>query len=497
MGYNISLRAHRAFALPTVLIASVVLLTVLSVSVSATTAVRNTLKDQYYAQLAQVAGEAGVQFAEACLQANNNVMTWSSEAPLTPATDCFGVNRSGITCPLSDQCWVSINGNIRSSFRVTEPEYDIYGRPSIIPQTGYVELWRTTTQTPWRVYNQPQAIPAVAPDLCSGAAASNLGWNNAVVTSSTGTFVSQSTAKPIDVTNGNRLPGPVYLRKDFSVPTSRQYVIQSMTSDRAQVYLDGSLVQDLQTANSIATYSPTLSAGCHSVQVVLNNQGLVPNPANFLFSVRDFGGTQDIVISDGSWRVASGDSKGFSEVGYYQSTAWENARSLTSYGGAPFGAPSQWTTITGDTSASWISSMAGVTSISGSTYYYQIGHNYFRSNNQSAWTMSGSNVEVQVALACDNKCAVFIDGVQVVFVEGATSNLGVSKVTLVPGPHNVGVWLENTASGSSTGFIFSAKLMSNGVVIDRSSSSWLGTNTWSSSPQDFRSYDTGYTPSTL
>ena len=83
-------RTSRAFALPTVLIASVVLLSVLAVSVTATAAVRTTLKNQYYTQLAQTAGESGVAFAKACLAANGNVPQWTNAKPLTPATDCSG-----------------------------------------------------------------------------------------------------------------------------------------------------------------------------------------------------------------------------------------------------------------------------------------------------------------------------------------------------------------------------------------------------------------------
>ena len=83
-------RASRAFALPTVLIASVVLLMVLAISVTATVAVRTGLKNQYYVQLAQVAGEAGTAMAKACLAANANVPLWTDAKPLTPATDCSG-----------------------------------------------------------------------------------------------------------------------------------------------------------------------------------------------------------------------------------------------------------------------------------------------------------------------------------------------------------------------------------------------------------------------
>ena len=90
MGTHKRHTASRAFALPTVLIASIVMLTILAVSVTATVAVRTTLKNQYYAQLAQIAGEAGVAYAKACLAANGNIPKWTNVKPLTPSTDCAG-----------------------------------------------------------------------------------------------------------------------------------------------------------------------------------------------------------------------------------------------------------------------------------------------------------------------------------------------------------------------------------------------------------------------
>lgn len=81
---------RRGFALPTVLMASIVMLAVLAVSVSSVAAVRTNLKAQYYEQLAKEAGEAGVAYAKACLAKNKNIPLWSNEKPLTPATDCAG-----------------------------------------------------------------------------------------------------------------------------------------------------------------------------------------------------------------------------------------------------------------------------------------------------------------------------------------------------------------------------------------------------------------------
>lgn len=80
----------KGFALPTVLIASIVLLSILAVAIAATASVRSALKDQYYAQLAQVAGEAGVSYAKACLAQNGNVPLWDDNKPLKPSTDCMG-----------------------------------------------------------------------------------------------------------------------------------------------------------------------------------------------------------------------------------------------------------------------------------------------------------------------------------------------------------------------------------------------------------------------
>ncbi len=87
---NWSMKA--GFALPTVLIASIVLLMILTVSVSSVVAVRTALQTQYYEQLAKTAGEAGVAYARACLSQNNNVPLWSDAKPLKPNTDCAGNN---------------------------------------------------------------------------------------------------------------------------------------------------------------------------------------------------------------------------------------------------------------------------------------------------------------------------------------------------------------------------------------------------------------------
>jgi len=122
------------FALPTILIASVVMLMVLLVSVSSTATVRTAIKNQYYQQLAQVAGEAGIAYAEACLAANGNVPLWSDASPLRPNTNCSGVET--VSCPttsVNPLCSVTLNDTVRSSFSIGAPDIK---NPSVMVVAG-------------------------------------------------------------------------------------------------------------------------------------------------------------------------------------------------------------------------------------------------------------------------------------------------------------------------------------------------------------------------
>ena len=87
------------FALPTVMITSILMLAMLLVALQITTATTNSLRVQYYNQLAREAAESGLAMAEACIKANDWSMPWqesSPSMPLTPATDCKGID-SGST----------------------------------------------------------------------------------------------------------------------------------------------------------------------------------------------------------------------------------------------------------------------------------------------------------------------------------------------------------------------------------------------------------------
>jgi alpha-tubulin suppressor-like RCC1 family protein len=140
-------RHEHGFALPTILIASVVMLIVLISTVSATASIRSALDNQYYSQLAREAAESGLARANACLGDNSYVAQWSTANPLRPNTTCTG----GTACTNADSCFVTRNGNIRTTFAVSAPTNQSVSQ--VVVATGKVELTRTTAGDVWRTFN--------------------------------------------------------------------------------------------------------------------------------------------------------------------------------------------------------------------------------------------------------------------------------------------------------------------------------------------------------
>ena len=125
-------RAAQGFALPTIVITSVVLFAVLVAVMSTVSSVRATLNSQYQQALARDAAESGVAYAEYCYTTYASTASSSqwpkatSGAGLTLDTgdDCYGFPKSGVNCNSatpSNECFVVINGNIKSRFSVPKP----------------------------------------------------------------------------------------------------------------------------------------------------------------------------------------------------------------------------------------------------------------------------------------------------------------------------------------------------------------------------------------
>lgn len=393
-------------------------------------------------------------------------------------------------CLSNPQCFVSVNGNIRSSFSVGLPTLDSDGRALTIPQNGFVELVRESTGVVWRTYRQPSAQPTVAPGLCSGAATSSLGWSTAVLTTS-GVAFPEPLAQVIGIAPGAVNPGPLFFRKDFSITDPGVYTLQVKGNDRVDLYIDGMLTTRTPNISTTNTVDIELTEGCHTVAAIAFNAGVTASPASIEFALRKKDAPIPILVSDRTWRVAVADTVSWASPQYYQNVgAWAPVRDIAAYNASPWtGGPGNWLTITNDASARWISTDH---SFSGNNYPFA-SNAYFRSNNVAAWTFTAAT-EVQIAAACDDVCNVYIDGNQVLQTSG-WSVTGTATVTLSPGAHQVSIELQNAGvSNNASGFLFSARRVSNSVVFDRSSTNWSAASSWFSASQSFASYNASFRP---
>lgn len=169
-----TLTAHkysRGFALPTILIVSIVMLTVLVAAVSATSTISASLSSQYYNQLGREAVESGVTRAQDCLSQNAVGYTpqWTNAAPLRPNTDCFGVVQGGLSA------YVVNSNNVQTSFMVGLPAAGGSGALQITA-TSSVNLTRSSDSGVWRTYNQSLVQSSryqSTPKIAGGA-----GWQN-------------------------------------------------------------------------------------------------------------------------------------------------------------------------------------------------------------------------------------------------------------------------------------------------------------------------------
>lgn len=157
------------FALPTVIVASLIMLTVLITSVTAVSSITTTLAGQYYNQLAREAAESGLAVARLCLRANNYVAAWS--VPLQPNMYCNGTTNGAFPS------YTLNSGNIRASFNVPVPPPAGVGGTMRITSTGTVQLVRASNASQvWRTYTYVAAENIRYNDLPQ--IAGGAGWEN-------------------------------------------------------------------------------------------------------------------------------------------------------------------------------------------------------------------------------------------------------------------------------------------------------------------------------
>ncbi|HRJ06468.1 MAG TPA: hypothetical protein PK096_02405 [Candidatus Saccharibacteria bacterium] len=144
------MRKQDGFALPTVMISSVVMLIVLLASLVAASSANTSIRLQYYDKLLAEAAEAGVAMANACLAKNNQVVTWSNANPLRPNTKCDGTTLvAGDLAPGQNivSQYIVDTANIKTTFSVPAP----------IDDNGVQRVNATGTLTRYRTSNSATA----------------------------------------------------------------------------------------------------------------------------------------------------------------------------------------------------------------------------------------------------------------------------------------------------------------------------------------------------
>jgi septal ring-binding cell division protein DamX len=398
---------------------------------------------------------------------------------------------SNSSCPSDPRCSVTVNDTLRSSFSVPKPVVDSSGRALTIPNSGYVELLRSSTGEVWRTYRQPAVQVAAVPDLCSGAASSTLGWQNAVVTTTQESIPNASTAQTIALSNGNVAPGLMYFRKDFTVAEAGAYSLSILTTDPTDVadaYVDGTLIDTAQ--GTLSTAPVSLTVGCHTITVKVTNRALTSQPARFTAAIQKTG-SAPIVATSSSWRVSAGSTEHFSQPDFYADPSiWTpviDYLTPTAQALNPAWQSTQADVFTGMISPS--GNGCGGSCPASSSAYLRDSKDFYLSNS----------TEIQVSSLCDDDCIVYIDG-QVVIANSLWSSINQQTLTLGAGAHHVGLRLYNGgAAVNPAGAAVSVVVKATGQVLTRTDRSWIGSTTWTSgnntSTADIISYENSFIPS--
>ncbi|MDB5180122.1 MAG: hypothetical protein JWN12_754 [Candidatus Saccharibacteria bacterium] len=404
----------------------------------------------------------------------------------------FTVTSAGsASCPSDSRCSVTVNGNVRSSFNVPKPTVDANGQAITIPNSGYVEVTRTSNGSVWRTYKQPNVQNAVVPDLCSGNATTARGWNAAVKTTQQDALASASTAQTISLADATINTGVIYFRKDFNASDTASYDVNIYTSssqDIAATYIDGQLITT--ASGELSTASTTLTAGCHTMVVQLTNDAYLPRASRFTASLTRPGAATPVVVSNPTWRVTAGDPAHYSSSSYYESpSAWEQVYDFGVWNNTALpwgGAPGNWQSVSGDSLAEYISTQysSGGTNRPGDSYAW------FR-DPQPFTTATATTV--RVTNYCDDQCNLYLDG-NLVMSPTSGSGINSKSISVQPGTHTFGIRLYNAPTGNVGAVLFAAVDLTTNQVLDRSSPNWDATTSWSSANVEPYSYDATYIP---
>lgn len=401
-------------------------------------------------------------------------------------------NSSNVSCPAAPECFVTKNGNVRSSFSIGRPTLDADGKAVKIPTGGYTEITRTSNGSVWRTYRQPSVQAAVVPDLCSGATSSTLGWSGVALAGTQLSFAPTNQARTITLSDTALNFGSTFYRKDFSTTSAGTYNVAVQTADNpddAELYIDGKYVTRSDNG-SLGTASISLSSGCHNVFVRLlnSNTSLTNSVARLAASIVQQGASLPTVVSDLSWRATAGGTVNFAHKDFYvDNTTWGTVSDVNSGQGAI----GTWNAATGDSGTRWITT---VHSNSGGSppwgNYPPSQYAYFR---DSRTITVASPTDVRFSYMCDDSCDIYLDGSRIAM--GVNGIVGTTTVTLSEGTHQLGAILFNGGSAvNPSGIGITAVRVSDGVVLTRTDASWLAASAWTATSTPIYSYDVSFVP---
>ena len=209
-------------------------------------------------------------------------------------------------CPGDPACSVYYSDNVVSTFSVKKPAVDVDGRATFISQSGIVHLLRKSDGSVWRTYRQPSAQSATVPDVCHSNTTATLGWRDAEEATPPTSVPNAPNALTISSGNPYSVNPHAYFQKDYSVAEAGDYrvrVVAPTQNDKVTVYINDVAVVTAQGSVETAA-AVSLSAGCHTIKVDLEHQGVNPSNKKFALALLN-AASEPVLVTDTSWRVTS------------------------------------------------------------------------------------------------------------------------------------------------------------------------------------------------
>lgn len=212
------------FALPTVLIAAVIMMMVLVSGMTVSSVILTALKTQYYNQLAREAASSGAVAAEACIRANDGTTPWTASGnDLTPNRDCSGNTISGASA------YVSQTSQLQTAFDVQSAQIT-NGNVRVVV-TGTVQLLRQSDSSVWKSYTTTVASNIDLGIVSATVSSSGIGEVCGIIDGNTwcwggnghgqlGDGTTNDSTVPVEV---SRLPGGLAGKTDKLIAVGNQF----------------------------------------------------------------------------------------------------------------------------------------------------------------------------------------------------------------------------------------------------------------------------------